>query len=96
MPIMTGFCARPAKAYPPPPITQAKEEKIIRFLTAEINNIFGLNLDPEPDQCRQLTASFILEPAKRVLLTIGASHMNCIADDLQKMGFNVINIAKPG
>jgi hypothetical protein len=71
--------------------SQEKEEKIIRFWIAEINKVFGFNLDPKPNQNRT-SGEKMTSGSGRKYVTIGASHAKRIAGGLQKMGCNIIDL----
>jgi hypothetical protein len=86
----------PAPATPLPnevaPISQEGEGRLIMSLFEEINNFYGMGIDPNPTLERgSVTQGADMNKIRTVF--VGASHMTRLADE---MGHDVVNLAFPG
>jgi hypothetical protein len=77
-----------------PPVDEEKEGLILRALIKELNDIYGLNLDPNPDTGRLADPTHQHDLNRTVL--IGASHMTRIKGELEAAGFTVHGHCIPG
>ncbi len=61
-------------------------------LFEEINNFYGMGIDPNPTlERRSVTQGADMDKIRTVF--VGASHMTRLADE---MGYDVVNLAFPG
>jgi hypothetical protein len=86
----------PAPATPLPsivaPVSRDGERRLILTLFDEINNLYGMGIDPNPTLERgSVTQGADMDRIRTVL--VGASHMTRIADEI---GQEVVNLAFPG
>ena len=77
-----------------PPVDEEKEGLIVRALIQELNDIYGLSLDPSPDTERRADPTTRHEPNRTVL--IGASHMARIKYQLEQNDIPVVGKCIPG
>jgi hypothetical protein len=77
-----------------PPITEAKEKEILLAMFTEVNEVYGLALDKEPDVTRCTDPTTRHDCSRTVL--IGASHMARVAAALTKSGVEVTALCTPG
>jgi hypothetical protein len=76
-----------------PPVSPELEKKIVHGLLSDLNRIFDLGLDTEPDLtcCKEVNGS-----CKPKILTIGGSHAGRISDEFEERGYTVLKVCKPG
>ncbi len=76
-----------------PPVSPELEKRIIHGLLSDLNRIFDLALDTEPDltHCKDVNGS-----CKPKILTIGGSHAGRISDEFEERGYTVLKVCKPG
>jgi hypothetical protein len=77
-----------------PPLGPEEEARIVTAMLGELNQNFGLGLDPSPDFTRSSTPPHSLDDGRLVI--IGASHMTRVADALLLAGEEVASISTPG
>ena len=76
------------------PVTPLQEKKIVHAMLSELNSVYGLTLDCDPDLSREPLPPASLDESRTVL--IGASHMSRVASALIVEGEDVSNLATPG
>jgi len=77
-----------------PPVSEKTEKKILHSLLSELNDVFGLTLDVNPDTCREPDRTVGNSPAKTV--TLGASHLHRVSRIMIDGGANVKSLCSPG
>jgi hypothetical protein len=76
-----------------PPLTETEEKKIVCALLTDLNNLYSLDLDTNPDFTRKTTEN---TRGKGKVLVIGASLAGRTADEFSERGYEVIRICTPG
>ena len=77
-----------------PPVSEAAEKRIMTALLTELNDIYGLKLDTDPDLSRN-TSHNAGNSHGRVIL-VGGSHMARLAEALQQGGSETRHVGSPG
>jgi hypothetical protein len=77
-----------------PPFDESSEKKVVSAILCEINDIFGLRIDTQPDSNRDLDPASGTDTGRLVL--VGASHMHTVAKAQRSAGADVIDLSTPG
>ncbi len=77
-----------------PPVSEATEKRIMTAMLTELNDIYGLKLDTDPDLSRN-TSHNAGNSHGRVIL-VGGSHMARLAEALQQGGSETRHVGSPG
>ena len=77
-----------------PPLSEKQEKTIVGVLFREINSVFGLNLETEPNVARKFEPPTSTGSSRTVV--IGASHMTRVVDALIIEGEDVSGLCSPG
>jgi hypothetical protein len=77
-----------------PPVSEDVEKRILRALLAELNDVYGLKLDEDPDTSRIVSHNTGNSQTKVIL--VGGSHMARLAEALQQGGSETKYLGAPG